>query len=126
MEKEIISSTSAPKAVGPYSQAVKANGFLYISGQLGLDPGTGDFPSNDVVEQAEQSLRNVKAILAEAGMDFDNVIKATVFLTDISDFAKVNEVYSRYFKAPYPARSAFAITALPKGGLVEIEVVAVE
>lgn len=126
MEKEIISTASAPKAVGPYSQAVKANGFLYISGQLPIVPETGEFVSNDVVEQAEQCLKNVGAILAEAGMTYDNVVKATVFLTDIADFAKVNEVYAKYFKAPYPARSAFSITALPKGGLVEVEVVATE
>ena len=126
MEKEIISTAAAPKAVGPYSQAVKANGFLYVSGQLPIVPETGEFVSDDVVEQAEQSLKNIEAILKEAGMTFDNVIKATVFLTDIADFAKVNEVYAKFFKAPYPARSAFSITALPKGAREEIEVIAAE
>ena len=124
MEKEIIASPNAPKAVGPYSQAVKANGFLYVSGQLPIVPETGNFISEDVVEQAEQCLKNVGAILAEAGLSYDNVVKCTVFLTDIADFARVNEVYAKYFKAPYPARSAFAITALPKGGLVEVEAIA--
>ena len=126
MEKEIIATPNAPKAVGPYSQAVKTNGFLYISGQLPIVPETGNFISEDVVEQADQCLKNLGAILAEAGMTYDNVVKCTVFLTDIADFARVNEVYSRYFQAPYPARSAFAITALPKGGLVEIEAIAAE
>ena len=126
MEKEIIATPNAPKAVGPYSQAVKANGFLYVSGQLPIVPETGNFISDDVVEQADQCLKNVQAILAEAGMTLDNVVKCTVFLTDIADFAKVNEVYAKYFKAPYPARSAFQITALPKGGLVEVEAIAAE
>ena len=124
MEKEIIATSNAPKAVGPYSQAVKANGFLYISGQLPIVPATGEFVSSDVAEQAEQCVKNLIAILAEAGMTLDNVVKCTVFLTDIADFGRVNEVYAKYFKAPYPARSAFAITALPKGGLVEIEAIA--
>lgn len=122
--KEVISTPKGPAAVGPYSQAVCANGFCYVSGQLGLDPATGDFPANDVVAQAEQMMLNVTNILAAKGLTLDNVVKATVFLTDIKDFAAVNEVYAKYFKAPYPARSAFQICALPKGGLVEIEVIA--
>lgn len=122
--KEVISTPKGPAAVGPYSQAVCANGFCYVSGQLGLDPATGNFAAEDVVGQAEQVMQNVINILAAKGLTLDNVVKATVFLTDMNDFAAVNEVYAKYFKAPYPARSAFQICALPKGGLVEIEVIA--
>lgn len=122
--KEVISTPNGPAAVGPYSQAVCANGFCYVSGQLGLDPATGNFASDDVVGQAEQVMKNVSNILAAKGLTLDNVVKAVVFLTDMNDFAAVNEVYAKYFKAPYPARSAFQICALPKGGLVEVEVIA--
>lgn len=122
--KEVISTPNGPAAVGPYSQAVCANGFCYVSGQLGLDPATGNFAADDVVGQAEQVMKNVSNILAAKGMTMDNVVKAVVFLTDMNDFAAVNEVYAKYFKAPYPARSAFQICALPKGGLVEVEVIA--
>lgn len=124
--KEIISTSNGPAAVGPYSQAVVANGFVFVSGQLGLDPKTGAFASEDVVGQAHQVFKNVKAILEARGLALDSVVKTTLFLTDIADFAKVNEVYSEYFQAPYPARSAFQICALPKGGLVELEVIAAE
>lgn len=124
--KEIISTPNGPAAVGPYSQAIAANGLVFVSGQLGLIPATGAFPSEDVVEQAHQVFQNVKAILEAKGLTLDNVVKTTLFLTDIADFAKVNEVYAQYFQAPYPARSAFQISALPKGGLVELEVIAAE
>ncbi len=126
MNKEIISTPNGPAAVGPYSQAVAANGLVFVSGQLGLNPTTGAFASDDVEGQAHQVFKNVKAILEAKGLGLDNVVKTTLFLTDINDFAKVNEVYSQYFKAPYPARSAFQICALPKGGLVELEVIATE
>lgn len=122
--KEVINTPKGPAAVGPYSQAVCANGFCYVSGQLGLDPATGDFASKDVVGQAEQMMQNVINILAAKNLTLENVVKTTVFLTDINDFAAVNEVYAKHFNAPYPARSAFQICALPKGGLVEMEVIA--
>lgn len=124
MAKEVITSSNAPAAIGPYSQAVKVNGFLYISGQLGLDPSTGKFPSDDVEAQCRQSFANIKAILAEAGMSTDDVVKVNILLADIADFGKVNAIYADVFTAPYPARAAYAVKALPAGGLVEIEVVA--
>lgn len=124
MSKEIINTPNGPAAVGPYSQAIVANGLVFVSGQLGLDPKTGAFAGDDVVAQAHQVFKNVKAILEAKGLNLDNVVKTTLFLTDIADFAKVNEVYAEYFSAPYPARSAFQICALPKGGLVELEVIA--
>lgn len=123
--KEIINTPKGPAAVGPYSQAVVANGFLFLSGQLGLVSETGQLAGTDVVEQAHQMFKNAIAILDAKGLSLDNVVKATLFLTDIADFAKVNEVYAHYFGAPYPARSAFQVGALPKGGLVELEVIAV-
>ncbi|MDY3883960.1 RidA family protein [Porphyromonas somerae] len=124
MSKEIISTPNGPAAVGPYSQAVAANGLVFVSGQLGLDPKSGQFAAEDVVGQAHQVFKNVQAILEAKGLTLKNVVKTTLFLTDIADFAKVNEVYAEYFQAPYPARSAFQICALPKGGLVELEVIA--
>lgn len=124
MKKEIINTPNGPAAVGPYSQAVCANGFCFVSGQLGIDPKTGAFVADDVVGQAQQVIRNMKAILEAKGLTLDNVVKVTVFLTDMKDFAAVNEVYAEHFSAPYPARSAFSITALPKGGLVEFEAIA--
>ena len=122
--KQIISTTSAPGAIGPYSQAVYAGNTLYVSGQLGADPVSGEL-SEGVTAQAEGSLRNMKAILAAAGMDTDCVVKTTVFLTDMNNFAAVNAVYSKAFDGAYPARSCVAVAALPKGALVEIECVAV-
>ena len=122
--KEIISTLEAPAAIGAYSQAVKANGMLFASGQLGIDPATGEFAGADFRSQAEQAVKNVAAILKAAGTDASHVIKTTVFLTDMANFAVLNEVYSTLFTAPFPARSAVAVAALPKGGLVEIEVIA--
>lgn len=126
MEKKIIASSKAPAAIGPYSQAVKVNGFLFVSGQLGLDPNTGKQAGEDVETQCQQVFRNLHAILEEAGMGFENVVKATVYLADIADFAKVNAIYAEHFKAPFPARAAFAVKTLPGNGLVEIEVIAAE
>lgn len=120
-----INTKNAPAAIGPYSQAIEVNGFVYTSGQLPIDPATGEFAGNDIKSQAEQSLKNVKAILEEAGLTMKNVVKTTVFLADMADFAAMNEVYSTYFSEPYPARSAVAVKTLPKGALVEIECVAV-
>lgn len=122
--KTQISSSKAPAAIGPYSQAIAANGFLFISGQLPIDPATGNFAEGGIRELTRQSLENVKSILAEAGLTLADVVKTTVFLADMNDFAAMNEVYAEYFTAPAPARSAVAVKTLPKGGLVEIEVIA--
>ncbi len=119
-----ISTTSAPGAIGPYSQAIEANGFVYASGQLPIDPATGAFPEGGVKEQTRQSLLNAQAILRETGLELTNVVKTTVFLADMNDFAAMNEVYAEFFKAPFPARSAVAVKTLPKNALVEIECVA--
>lgn len=119
-----ISTQNAPAAIGPYSQAIEVNGFVYASGQLPIDPATGSFPEGGVKEQTRQSLLNVKAILEEAGLALSNVVKTTAYLADMGDFAAMNEVYSQFFAQPFPARSAIAVKALPKGALVEVEVVA--
>lgn len=119
-----ISTQNAPAAIGPYSQAIEVNGFVYASGQLPIDPATGAFPEGGVKEQTRQSLLNVKAILEEAGLALSNVVKTTVYLADMGDFAAMNEIYSQFFAQPFPARSAIAVKALPKGALVEVEVVA--
>ncbi|WP_462113225.1 RidA family protein [Campylobacter concisus] len=121
--KKQISTKNAPQAIGPYSQAISSNGFLFISGQLGVTPA-GEFAGSSVEVQAEQSLENLKNILAEAGLNFDNVVKTTIFLADMADFAKVNTVYAKFFKEPYPARSTVAVKTLPKDALVEIELIA--
>lgn len=124
MNKEAIVSAKAPAALGPYSSAVVAGNTMYLSGQLGVDPATGELAAG-AVAQAEQSLKNLEAVLSEAGASFDNVVKMTVLLADINDFAAVNEVYGSFLSEPYPARSAFQVAALPKGALVEIEAIAV-
>ncbi len=122
--KKVILTKNAPAAIGPYSQAVEINGLLYISGQLGIDPSSGNLMDGGVEAQAEQSMKNIRAILEEAKMGFDNIVKTTIFLTSMSDFAKVNAIYEKYFTANFPARSTIQVAGLPKGGLVEIEVVA--
>ena len=122
--KEIISTSKAPAAIGPYSQAVKAGGMLYISGQLPLDPSTGEFAASDIAGQTRQSLENLGAVLAAAGMGYGDVVKTTIFLADIGDFGAVNEVYATFFPADPPARSCVAVKTLPKSALVEIEVIA--
>ncbi|MBR4119738.1 MAG: RidA family protein [Bacteroidales bacterium] len=124
MKKKIISSSKVPTAIGPYSHAVEVNGFLFASGQLGIDPATSDFVEGGIKEQTEQALKNVSNLLADAGYYMDNVVKTTVFLQDMSMFADMNEIYAKYFKFDFPARSAVAVKTLPKGGLVEIEVIA--
>ena len=121
-----ISTTNAPAAIGPYSQAIEANGTVYVSGQLPINPTTGAFAEGGIQAEARQSLTNIKNILAEAGLSMANVVKVTVLLADINNFAAVNEVYAEFFSAPYPARSAFAVAALPKGANIEIEAIAVK
>lgn len=121
-----IMTTAAPAAIGPYSQAIEANGTVYVSGQLPINPATGEFAEGGIQAEARQSLTNIKNILAEEGMTMQNVVKVTVLLADISNFAAVNEVYAEFFAAPYPARSAFAVAALPKGANIEIEAIAVK
>lgn len=122
--KNVFSSARAPKAVGPYSQATEANGIVFVSGQLPIDVSTGEFVEGGIKEQTAQALKNVGYILDEAGCTYDNVLKSTVYLSDIKNFAAMNEVYATFFKEPYPARVAYAVVALPKGALVEIDVIA--
>lgn len=121
-----ISTTNAPAAIGPYSQAIIAGNTVYVSGQLPIDPSTGEFVAGDIKTMAHQSLTNIKQILATEGLEMGNVVKVTVLLRNINDFAAVNEVYAQFFNAPYPARSAFAVAALPKGADIEIEAIAVK
>ena len=122
--KKIISTTKAPSAIGPYSQAIQVGNLIYTSGQIPINPATGSFVEGGIKEQTRQSLLNVKAILGEAGLTMGNVVKTTVFMADMNDFADMNAVYAEFFAEPYPARSAVAVKTLPKGALVEIEVVA--
>lgn len=122
--KKIINSKNAPAAIGPYSQAVEVNGILYVSGQLPIDPSIGKIIATDVATQTEQSLKNLSAILAEAGYGFEDVVKSTVFLSDITNFSAMNEVYKQFYTTDCPARSAFAVKDLPMGALVEIETIA--
>ena len=124
--KKIISSPNAPAAIGPYSQAVEANGTLYISGQLPIDPTEGKIVANDITGQTEQVFKNIEAILKEAGYTFSDVVKSTVFLSDITNFGGMNDVYKKYYQSECPARSAYAVKDLPMGALVEIETVAIK
>lgn len=122
-----IETKKAPAAIGPYSQAINSGaGLVFVSGQLPIDPVTGAFPEGGIKEQTRQSLTNAQAILEAAGLSLRNVVKTTVFLADMADFAAMNEVYSQFFAAPFPARSAVAVKTLPKGALVEIECIAAE
>lgn len=123
--KRAVESTDAPKAIGPYSQAVVANGFIYTAGQIGSDPKTGTLVEGGVAEQTEQALKNIAAVLTASGSSTDDVVKTTVFLADMNDFAKMNEIYAKYFKQPYPARSTVQAARLPRDAKVEIEAVAV-
>jgi len=123
---KIITTDEAPKAIGPYSQAVEANGFVFVSGQIPLDPLTGDLVNGDIKKQASRVFENIKAILKTSGCTLKNVVKATVFVTDLKNFAAINEVYSQYFQDHKPARSFVEVSALPKGAQVEIEVIAVK
>jgi len=122
--KKVISTNKAPGAIGPYSQAIEANGMVFISGQLAIDPSTGNLVEGGVIEQTEQVMKNLEAILKEAGCTFDNVVKSTCLLADMSYFADMNTVYGKRFPANAPARAAFAVKTLPKNALVEIEMIA--
>ena len=122
--REIISTDKAPGAIGPYSQAIKTGGMVFCSGQIPIDPSTGEFVSNDVVEQTEQVLKNLTAVLEAAGTNLGNVVKTTVFLADMGDFAAMNEVYGRYFSENKPARATVQAAALPKDARVEIDCIA--
>ena len=122
--KKNINTNAAPAAIGPYSQAIEANGMVFVSGQLPVDPATSNFAEGGIKELTRQSLTNMQAILKEAGLTLDNVVKTTVFLADMADFAEMNEVYAEFFSAPFPARSAVAVKTLPKGARVEVECIA--
>lgn len=121
-----LHTDKAPKAIGPYSQAIEANGFVFASGQLPVDPMTGEFAPGGIKEQTRQSLLNAQSVLEAAGLTLSHVAKTTVFLSDMANFADMNEVYSQFFKEPFPARSAVAVKTLPKNALVEIECIAVK
>lgn len=122
--KKVIATRKAPGAIGPYSQAIMAGNLIYTSGQLPMDAETGEMVANDIVLQTRKSLQNVKAILEEAGSSMDKIVKTTVYLSDMANFGKMNEIYKEFFSGDYPARSAFQVARLPKDALVEIEVVA--
>lgn len=122
--KKIIETKNAPAPIGPYSQAVEAGGFVFCSGQIALDPATSQVSTGGVPEQTELVMKNINAVLTQAGLTFDNVVKTTIFLTDMGDFPAVNEIYGKYFKSQPPARSTVAVAGLPRGVKVEIEVLA--
>lgn len=124
--KKVISTKNAPGAIGPYSQAIEANGMLFISGQIPIDPVTGNIVEGGIIEQTEQVMKNLNGILTEAGYTFDNVVKSTCLLSDMANFAAMNEIYGRCFTQNPPARAAFAVKTLPKEVLVEIEMIAVK
>ena len=121
---KVINSTKAPSAIGPYSQAVDKDGFIFVSGQLPIDETTGSFAGEDIASQARQSLQNIKYILEEAGLEMKDISKTTNLLKNIEDFAVVNEIYGQFFKAPYPARATYEVARLPKDALIEIEAIA--
>jgi 2-iminobutanoate/2-iminopropanoate deaminase len=123
--KKIIATTSAPAAVGPYSQAVRVGNFVFCSGQIPLDPATQQIVAGDITAQTKRVLENITAVLRAEGLDFENIVKTTIFLTNLGDFQTVNEIYGSYFKSDPPARSTVQVSALPKGAAVEIEVIAV-
>jgi 2-iminobutanoate/2-iminopropanoate deaminase len=124
--KTIINTNNAPAPIGPYSQATLAGGFLFVSGQIPIDPLSGELISSDIKAEATQVMENIKAILTEAGLGFDNIVKTSIFLTDLQNFVQVNEVYGTYFSADFPARETIQVSALPKGVNVEISVIAVK
>ncbi len=125
MQKRIINTPSAPAPIGPYNQAVHINGTLYISGQIPIDPQSGELRNKDIQDETHQVMKNLKAILTEAGMDFSNVVKTTIFITDMHQFAQINEAYGQYFTTDFPARETVQVSALPKFVNVEISMVAV-
>lgn len=126
MPNTAIHTANAPAAIGPYSQAIQAGNTVYVSGQLPIDPATGAFAGEDIVSQTRQSLTNIRAILAEAGLSMSDVVKVTVLMSDLSEFGAMNDVYAEFFEAPYPARAAFQVAALPKASRIEIECIAVK
>jgi 2-iminobutanoate/2-iminopropanoate deaminase len=126
MEKKIIQTTNAPAPIGPYNQAVAAGGFLFISGQICLKPDSGEMKNEDIQAETHQVMHNLKAVLQEAGMDFSNVVKTTIFLSDMALFSEVNEIYGKYFDGDFPARETVAVKGLPKNVNVEISMIAAE
>jgi len=126
MSKIIINTNNAPAPIGPYNQAVKAGSLLFVSGQVALKPGTNDLANADIIEETHQVLQNLKSILSEAGMDFSNIVKTTIFLSDMNLFSQVNEIYAKYFEGDFPARETVAVKGLPKNANVEISVIASE
>jgi 2-iminobutanoate/2-iminopropanoate deaminase len=122
--KEIVYSEKAPKPIGPYSQAVWVGNLIFLSGQIGIDPNTGELVAGGVLAETRQVMNNIGAILAKINLSFDNIIKTTIFLTNLADFAQVNQIYAEYFKQDFPARSTIEVKALPKGAKIEIEVIA--
>ena len=124
MSKEIINTNNAPAPIGPYNQAIKTGNYLFVSGQVALKPGTNDMANADIIEETHQVLQNLKSILQEAGMDFSNIVKTTIFLSDMELFGQVNEIYAKYFDGNFPARETVAVKGLPKNANVEISVVA--
>ncbi|RYF85400.1 MAG: RidA family protein [Chitinophagaceae bacterium] len=125
MEKKIIITQNAPAPIGPYNQAVLVNDTLYISGQICIDPATGNMKNRDIQDETHQVMQNLKNILAEAGMSFDNVVKTTIFITDMNQFSEINEIYGKYFNGDFPARETVQVSALPKFVNVEISMIAV-
>jgi 2-iminobutanoate/2-iminopropanoate deaminase len=126
MSKEIITTNNAPAPIGPYNQAIKTGNLLFVSGQVALKPGTNDMANADIIEETHQVLQNLKAILQEAGMNFSNIVKTTIFLSDMDLFGQVNEIYAKYFDGNFPARETVAVKGLPKNANVEISVVAAD
>ena len=124
MTKQIIHTSNAPAPIGPYNQAVKSGNFLFVSGQVALKPGTNELANTDIIEETHQVLQNLKAILADAGMDFSNIVKTTIFLSDMELFSRVNEIYAKYFDGSFPARETVAVKGLPKNANVEISIIA--
>jgi 2-iminobutanoate/2-iminopropanoate deaminase len=123
--KTAVTSTDAPAAIGPYSQGVRAGDFLFLSGQIPLDPATGAMVAGDIAAQIERVMANLGAVLAAAGCAFDDVVRSTIYVVDMADYAKINEIYGRFFAAPYPARSTVQVSALPRGARVELDAIAV-
>jgi 2-iminobutanoate/2-iminopropanoate deaminase len=123
--KKVVTTPNAPKALGPYSQAIEANGFLFLSGQIAIDPETNQLVENSILAQTNRVFKNIEAILSEAGLDFSKVVKTTCYLKSMNDFARMNEVYAKYFEGSFPARSTVEVSRLPKDVLIEIEVIAV-
>lgn len=126
MEKKVLHTDKAPAAIGPYSQAIEVNGFVFASGQIPINPTTGEVVEGGIQEQTRQALTNASEVMKAAGLDLSHVVKTTVFMADMNDFAAMNEVYATFFSAPFPARSAVAVKTLPKGVLVEVECIAVK